>query len=623
MRVRLLGTLVSMCVAMLPVAAYADTGSSTAAPTSTASAQPKILTVGLVNDPDSLNPFVGLLTESYEMYGLMYDTLTGYSLKDYSPTPELATSWKTSADGLTWTYTIRSGVKWSDGVPLTAQDAAYTFNRIINGSAEQTNYGNYVSNIVSAEAPNDTTLILKTKVPTPIMLHLAVPILPEHIWKQIPESQVNSFKNLPSGTPKPVGSGPYILVDRQVGQSVTFEANKNYWGGAPHMDKIVFRIYSGSEALAQALKKGEIEIADNLDANIYNSLKGQTGITTVPAEYSGFNEIGFNTGAALVDGTPIGNGHPALKDPRVRVALAHAIDLKTILAKAMGGYGTVGDSVIPPIYASQHYTPPQPYDFNIAEANKLLDEAGYKRGADGIRRMPDGTNPLKFRFYARSESKASQIEMEYVKEWFAELGIQIEPKTISSDQLTEDVATGNYDLFEWGWVVEPDPDYQLSVFTCDQRSYKDSSGTIQAGLSDSFFCDPAYDALYNKQKTEVDPAQRAQTVKAAEKILYDKAPYIVEYYYNDLEAYRSDMIANVTRQPEPNGSIIFQYGTYTYRDVMTKADYDALHNQQSAGTSSSGGSPVGYVVGGIILVILLAGGVLLMRRSRSTSEDRE
>ena len=105
----------------------------------------------LPQDVDSLNPFVGILSSSYEVWGVTYDQLIGYSQKDFSPVPELAETWEESADHTTWTYTIRSGVKWSDGQPLTAADAAYTFNRIINGTYEQTNFGSYVANITKAD----------------------------------------------------------------------------------------------------------------------------------------------------------------------------------------------------------------------------------------------------------------------------------------------------------------------------------------------------------------------------------------------------------------------------------------------------------------------------------------
>jgi peptide/nickel transport system substrate-binding protein len=133
----------------------------TAAPSVTAQEQPAgklTFTVGIANDIDSMNPFLGYLAESYEVWQTMYDYLTGYSQKDFSPTPLLAESWTTSEDGKTWTYKIRQGVKWSDGQPLTARDVAYTFNRVLDGETEQTNYGGYVANLQSVTASDDATV---------------------------------------------------------------------------------------------------------------------------------------------------------------------------------------------------------------------------------------------------------------------------------------------------------------------------------------------------------------------------------------------------------------------------------------------------------------------------------
>ncbi|HEX3906965.1 MAG TPA: ABC transporter substrate-binding protein, partial [Mycobacteriales bacterium] len=166
-----------------PMAALA--ASSTPSPSAVPARNASTLTVGISQDVDSLNPFVGVLASSYELYQLSYDTLTEYSPNDFTPKPGLATSWKTSPNGLTWTFTIRSGVKWSDGVPLTAHDVAYTFNRVMHGLNEQTNYGNYVADLKSVTAPNDTTVVMTTKHPDPSMLALSVYILPEHIWKNV------------------------------------------------------------------------------------------------------------------------------------------------------------------------------------------------------------------------------------------------------------------------------------------------------------------------------------------------------------------------------------------------------------------------------------------------------
>ena len=214
---RLSAAVVALGVALVPTAAFADSSSPTASSSASASKPASTtFTVGFLQDVDSLNPFVGILASSYEVWGVTYDYLIGYSQKDFSPVPQLATSWQESPDHKTWTYKIRSGVKWSEGQPLTAHDAAYTFNRIINGSDEQTNYGSYVTNITKADAPDDTTLVLSVSKPTPIMTRLAVPILPEHIWKNVTEKDTSTYKNEPI-----VGSGPFIFDQHTTGQFIS------------------------------------------------------------------------------------------------------------------------------------------------------------------------------------------------------------------------------------------------------------------------------------------------------------------------------------------------------------------------------------------------------------------
>lgn len=605
---------IAMGAALALAALSATPGAQATSSPSASSTKKTTFTVGLKQDFDSLNPFTGISVSAYESFQLNYDQLTNYGQKDFSTQPGLAEKWDVSADGLTWTYHIRSGVKWSDGVPLTARDVAYTFNRILKGKYEKTNFGNYVAAITSVVATDDQTVLMKVKKPTPIMLHLVVYILPEHIWKDIDQKKVRSYTNDP-GPEGTVGSGPFTAVEFKKGQFVRFKANKQYWGGAPHVDELVFRIFSNDDSLAQALRRGEIDFADDVGANVFNSLKKAAGVKTVPAEYTGFDQISFNTGAALADGTPIGDGHPALKDKRVRVAIAHAIDTKALVSRALGGYGSPGTSIIPPIYSALHYDPgASAHTFDPAEANRLLDEAGYAKGAGGIRTMPGSSKPLKLRLLGRSSSPSSQQSVEFVAGWLRDVGIQAQSKIVSEDALTELIGEGKFDMFEWGWVVEADPNYQLSTFTCANRSYKDG-GSIFANLSDSFYCNKAYDALYQKQSEQIDPAERAATVKAMQKMLYDDAPYVVTYYYNNLEAYRSDRFTGFKPQPSPNGSLLFQYGTYSYPSLrpVTKASSKATDDSTSSG----------LVVGGVVVGAALLGGLVffgLRGRRRPESE---
>ncbi len=612
-------------VCALLTSAYVGGSAASAAPTPTPTPTAKkvapvrtatTFTVGVLQDVDSANPFTGVTAAAYEMFQLQYDFLTAYAEKDFTTTTRLATSWKPSADGLTWTYKLRPGLKWSDGVPFTAADVAYTFNRIIKGTYEQTNFSTYTSNITSASATDATTVVMKIKTPSPVMYHLDVYILPEHIWSKISEKAVENYSNEPTPGHPIVGTGPFMLTQVVKGQFVRLDRNPYYWGPTPHIDHLVFRLFSNQDSMAQALKRGEIDFADNLDPGVFNALKGQRNITTLDAAYAGFNLIGMNTGAALTDNTPIGNGHPALKDVRVRQAVNMAIDRQALVDKVFGGYASPGSTIIPPIFADQHWVPGKAeLGFNIAKANQLLDQAGYKRGSDGIRRMPDGTHPLVFRLYGRSSSPTSQKTVPFVAGWLKQIGIQANVKIVSEDALTEFIGQGTFDLFEWGWVDAPDPNYQLNVLTCEDRSYKDG-GTIYAGLSDAFYCTKQYDDLYAAQAKEIDPAKRIAIGKQMQQLVYEAGAYAITANYDDLQAWRSDRWTNFRQQPVPGpdpskasdkgGVVLFQNGTYSYSSILPlKAD----STPEGPSVAQAGG-----VVGGIALLWALGFGVTRLRR---------
>lgn len=592
----------------LAVPAAADDAPSAGA-SGTAQRSRTSFVIGVKQDIDSLNPYVGVVASAFETYQLMYDTLTTSRAADFAPEPWLAEKWETSADGKTWTFHIRKGVKWSDGVDLTAKDVAYTFQRAKDDETANGQYSSYVDNITKITATDDHTVVMETENPSPIMLRLAVPIVPEHVWSKVTAKDAGTFAN----DKDVVGSGPFQLAEAKKGQFYRFTANKQHFGGAPKIDELIFTVFADDSALAQALRQGEIDMAQDLPAAIADTLVGQAGITVNDAKYYGFNEIGYNLGAATVDGKAIGDGHPALKDKQVRLAIDHAIDRKTLVTKVLSGHGSTATGVIPPIYADTHWNPGSAERaFDLAKANSILDAAGYAKGADGIR-AKDG-KALKFRLFGRDSSEYSKQSVEYVRSWLKEIGIEATVSIMSEDNLTTVLGKGEFDLFEWGWVVEPDPDFQLSVMTCDQRSYEED-GEIAAGWSDSFYCNEAFDKLYAQQQTMIDAKARAEVVKQAQQVLYEDVAYSLTYYYNQTEAYRSDRFAGFVPQPSQGGILAFQYGTHSYRNIAPVAE-------QAADESGSGLGVVFYVVGGVVLVALIAGVVLVLAR-RKSADDRE
>ena len=232
--------------------------------------------------------------------------------------------------------------------------------------------------------------MLTVKTPVAFMRNLPIYILPEHIWKNVSEKAGRELRERAEGRQPVVGAGPYLLAEHKTDQFIRLVANPTSYTGKPRVDEIIIRVFKNPDAMAQALKKGEIDFAEGLDANIQKSLEGVANITTSAGAYPGFNEIAFNTGAATDTATPIGDGNPVLKDKNLRQAIGWAIDKQTLVDKVLGGFGKPADMIMPPMYKFWATTPTTPRTFDPEKAKQLLDAAGYPMGADGIRTTPDG-----------------------------------------------------------------------------------------------------------------------------------------------------------------------------------------------------------------------------------------
>ena len=583
-------------------------------------------TVALLDEVDSFNPFNGFQAPSYEVWAMTYDFMVGYGMEDMSPVPALATSWETSSDGRTWTFEIREGVEWSDGEPLTAGDIAYTYNRIIDGGPEAVNWSTYLTSVEAVTAPDDTTVVLELARPNAALPLLPIPILPEHVWSDVAEDEVKSYRNEPTDGQPVVGSGPFRLVEGTAGGSTyLLEANPDYWGGAPNVDRVAFRVYKSEDPAIQAIIKGEVDFVHDISAIQVEALQGREGIHAQNGVSPYFEEIGFNTGA--VDpgsGEPLGNGNPALKDPAFRHALGYAVDIERLAESAYQGAALPGDTFIPSFYETFRWEPPEDeaFTFDLDRAAELLDEAGYEVGSDGLRTMPDGSPIGSLRLFARDEDDRSATIMEFFQEWLGEIGIAAEITVMESNQLTDRILEGDFDAFHWGWYVEPDPDGILSVFICDARG----------GSSDSWYCNDEYDALYKSQNAAVDDEQRIETIKAMQEMIYRDSPYLVLAYTKDGQALRTDRFGCFQPQPDPGGTLLMQYGARNYtllRPAAEAGDCDGIESAIRASDSSSdgdgeddGGNAL-LIGAGVVAVLLLVGGGVYAMRRRSTAGSRE
>jgi peptide/nickel transport system substrate-binding protein len=503
---------------------------------------PSIVKIGYAGSPDTLNPGTAILSEAYVMFELTYSALFGQNL-DGTYSNDLLDSFEVSADGKTYTFKLKPGVKFSDGTPLTAKDVVYSFN-LYTEHTEFPYMNTYTVNFDTIEAVDDTTVVLTLTEPVPSIEYLTtfLYILPEHIWSQYAGEKVGEFPNS-----EMVGSGPFILMDYAQGEYIHFKKNPDFYGGAPKVDEVVFQTFNNQDAMVQAIKTGQVDMITEMPLTAVASLKNAKDVAVaVGAPLApDISDIIFNQ--ADPENCPEGGvctGHPALRDPKVREALAYATNKQELIDIVLLGLGAAGRTLIPDSLLPWYNDSIQDHPFDLTKANQILDEAGYKdTDGDGIRQMPDGSKPLTLRLNYPSDSTVAPRLSELLAKYWEQAGVKLEISALDPDALTSICCpTFDYDVLIWGWGSDPDPSFLLSVMT---------SESIPSGMSESGYNNPAYDELYQKQLVEVDPATRKNLVWEMQKIVFNDTVYIVPFYAKAVQAFRTDRFKGwITDQPK-------------------------------------------------------------------------
>lgn len=573
-----------------------------------------VLTVGMVQPLDTLNVTAGFLVSEFEYWTLQYATLTDKAADDFATIPGLAESWEGSDDGLTYIYTLREGLLWSDGEPLTADDIAWT----VNTSAEQEwlNHSATTGNL-TATAIDDRTVEITTSEPDPRLPQMDAYILPRHIWEE------QAADGDPSDYPADdgIGSGPFVLDQNQPEEFLRLAANDNYWGGRPTVDAIIFRIFSNPEAMVAALESGEIDAAHAIPANSVEGLRGNEDITVVEGQQGGFDEIAFNLG----DG--VGQPHPALLDLQFRTAIAHSIDKAAAVEDILFGLGEPATTISPgadPKWRPE-LTDEERFEYDVALANSILDDAGYAdSNGDGVREMPGGGDNIVLRHMINTDSDTAGAVADFLTGWLDAIGIGVETSAFDEGQLIEVIGRGDYDSFFWGWTPFVDPDPMLSYFTTDQLPYAEDASDY---YNDANWADPEYDQLYAAQRVDLDPDSRVETVHEMLRIFHATAGYIPLWYSPDLQAYRHDRFQGWVQQPAEVGPVMFSNSSPSYVLLTPVGDEPAGTTGEGTVAAEDAGEDgelnIVLVGAALAAVVLAALAVVAWRRRKATAEDRE
>jgi len=534
------GLLLAACTGVQPNAS--DEPSTSGAPSSDApstipsdagTATGGTVRIGVGGYPDSLNPGNGVLAEAYTFYELVYDTpISVTAAGEY--VPELATEWSVSDDGLTWTMTIVDGATFHDGEPLTAEDVAFSIE-LYRDTEDFPFLPSYAAPFETVEATDETTVTLTTAEPLAAFdSYMAfIYVVPKHIWEA--EDDPVAFENA-----EMVGSGSFKLAEASQNEFVELEANAEYWGTPPNIDGAIFQTISNPDARVTALTTGDVDAIAEFPATAVSTLQNTENVQVHIADIGAggsLRDVFFNMVADedCPEEGGVCSGHPALKDLAVRQALAHATDKQQIVDVATLGTSSPGLSLVPPGLGDYYASAVEDYAYDIDAANALLDDAGYEDSdGDGVRECLDDQDcdTLTFRFNYADDIDTAPREAELLQGMWAEIGVAIEIQGLDPDTLTSVCCPSfDYDVMLWGWGSDPDPAFLLGVGLCSE---------IDSGFSETGYCNPDFDALYDAQAVEQDHATRVEQIIEMQQILIDDVPYIIPYYQQSIQASRTD-----------------------------------------------------------------------------------
>ena len=579
-------------------------------PAASASAGAVTLRIGTTSDADTINPFTMLETLSFEAVGLTYNQLFDLDVNGQSR-PMLAAEMPTqanggiSADGKTVTVKLKPDLKWSDGTPLTAEDVAWTYDYYVDNAAVLPNMGLGAKGIKRTVAVDPTTVRIECTAPKADLFDTYLPILPKHIWEKVPPAKAGStYRN----TPPLVGSGPFVIQEWKPGSYMKLTRNPYYWGPQPAVDEIVFVVYQNAETLVSDLQTGAIDAAQGILPAQFPGVKNLPGITAIDYNYRNWDYLSFN----CYD-SPDSMGNPVLRDPKFRQALNYALDREKLASVAFNGFATVGTTLMPPdnwTDPDYHWQSPadQLYSFDLAKANQLLDDAGYRKGADGLREYKG--KPISLRFWTLTDNVQEQTAGKMMTGWFRQLGLKINFEVIDTGALLSRVYNfvgptykPDFDMYIWYWDGFSDPGITLSAFTTAAIG-----GNNEQGWSNAEF-----DNLAQQTATTLDPEQRKGYIWQQQQLIYEQTPQIPYVYPRYLQAYNTAKWTGWTRVMSGNGPAFWA--------VDNQDTYLKLKPVTATQTASGGSSTTWIVVGVIIVVVVIVVAALLLQRRRARADE--
>ncbi|MES0183276.1 ABC transporter substrate-binding protein [Mesorhizobium sp. C386A] len=499
------------------------------------SCEDHIVRIAGVVRPDTLNPFA--TWASFWPTTFTYDYLVGVDAQRHPDRKGFAKEWSVADDNLTWSFKIWPGMKWSDGRPATAKDAAFTYNYLRGsmGKPDELNVGwnntSGLENVVSITALDDETLQIVTKAPTRWPADNYIMIVPEHIWKHISYADARgTFRN----EPPLVGTGPMVVAEFQQGQFVRLTPNQYFRAGRPATAGMIINIFDTVDPVAQGLKSGSFDYAYGLTASQWAEFVKDSAIVVGESRIEQRNYLAFNTLSGQGAGTT-----KALQDPAFRDAVGYAIDQKAIVDRAMRGHAEPGVGLAMPV-AADYYSDLADIKrhFDLAEAARRLDGAGYRdTNGDGVREDKEGNS---FHLELVTANGAPNVEIpvavvQLIVGWLGQIGIPVSVTQLESGALDARTAAPAHGGGGWDLLIA---NTWLSTTPYDILGIGNSK--LIGTQNRAYWSNEKFDELAAEANVTIDRKKSKLIVDQASRLIYAEAPYIMLCYPFLLDAHRKD-----------------------------------------------------------------------------------
>jgi peptide/nickel transport system substrate-binding protein len=485
-------------------AAQATTAPAAAATTAPAAgAQARrggLLRVGLDVDADTLDPRLTKNTSGFRIKELAFNGLVAIN-PDFTPVPDLAEKWD-NPDDKTWVFHLRNGARFHDGSDVTAADVKFTYDSVLDQNFNSPFRSFYLS-VDKVEATGTNTVTFTLKAPfAPFLSYMDLAVVPQAAVQKL---------GADFGT-KPVGSGPFKVERWATGDTIELSANEAFYGGRPNLDRVRVKVVPDNSGRVVGLESGDLDFVQSpVSPQDVTRVQSAAKLKVDRTPAAGYTYINLNT------------ADPLLADKHVRQALSHLVNKQQIIDTIYKGIGKPANGpIVPTMWAYPADVPSYPYNPDRAKA--LLDEAGWKAGADGIR-MKDGQK-LALTVRTHSEDPDRKQLIQVLQSEFQKVGIDATTNTVEFPAFFQDVQDGKYQVGVIGWLNLSDPDRAtFRQFTID--------GTANYGK----YKNEQVDKLLKDARATLDQ-NKAKTMYAdAVKQIVDDAPYIFVQYQEYIAMY--------------------------------------------------------------------------------------